>query len=376
MKTVNERLLNDLVANRILWIRYGNTIANRMVNALNDLDKLLFTEIVDVVESSPYGADSFTAKRLGSLLHSVRELNKRATDSAFLSLTNDLRGASDYTAGYYPSLFDSVLSDIVKKHYPIHRVSEEQLYSAVMSKPFQGRLLSEWADNIESDRMKKIENAIRTGYLTGETSVQIARRVTGTKKNNYKDGIINVSRANATAIAKTALNHLQTVALDSFTKANKDIINGYMWVSTLDNKTTTICILRDGLFYTTDWKPINHDLPALGGAGRAHFCCRSFPMPVTVSIDKLGKINRSDVTPELRASMNGQVSGGLTYLEWIKSQSYSTLVDVFGVTRARLVVDAGFNVSQFYDKGELIPLEELKEAHANMFARAKILTND
>lgn len=38
------------------------------------------------------------------------------------------------------------------------------VYAATMSQPFQGRLLSEWAEGLETDRMTRIVNAVRHGY--------------------------------------------------------------------------------------------------------------------------------------------------------------------------------------------------------------------
>ena len=59
-----------------------------------------------------------------------------------------------------------------------------------------------------------------------------------------------MSRANAASIAKTAVNHLAATARNSFTSANSDIVKGKQWLSTLDNKTSHDCIIRDLLRYT------------------------------------------------------------------------------------------------------------------------------
>ncbi|MGT2493119.1 hypothetical protein ACU4GD_28060 [Cupriavidus basilensis] len=55
------------------------------------------------------------------------------------------------------------------------------MLAAALSRPFQGRLLKEWASNIEADRMVRIRDAIRIGFVEGQTTDQIIRRVRGTR---------------------------------------------------------------------------------------------------------------------------------------------------------------------------------------------------
>lgn len=90
----------------------------------------------------------------------------------------------------------------------------------------------------------------------------------------YKDGALQMSRVNAISIAKTAINHLQATVRNQFTEANKNILKGKQWLSTLDNKTSHTCIVRDRLKYTLDGK-IEHKVPYLQGLGKIHFSCRS-----------------------------------------------------------------------------------------------------
>ena len=103
----------------------------------------------------------------------------------------------------------------VKRRFPLAAITADMVYAATMAQPFQGRLLTEWATNLENDRLARITNAVRSGYLNGATTEQIARKVRGTAANNFQDGAIQVSRANATSIAKTAISHVAAVARDS-----------------------------------------------------------------------------------------------------------------------------------------------------------------
>jgi hypothetical protein len=159
------------------------------------------------------------------------------------------------------------------------------VYAAAMAQPFQGRLLSEWADNLESDRLARIVNAVRRGYLAGDTVETIARSVRGHANKDYRDGALQMSRANAASIAKTAVNHLAATARNSFTSANSDIVKGKQWLSTLDNKTSHDCIIRDRC--ATRWITNRSGIRCLT-CRDPHFCCRSTETLILKSWRELG----------------------------------------------------------------------------------------
>jgi hypothetical protein len=235
------------------------------------------------------------------------------------------------------------------------------VYAAAMAQPFQGRLLSEWAENLESDRLARIVNAVRRGYLAGDTVETIARSVRGHANKVYRDGVLQMSRANAASIAKTAVNHLAATARNSFTSANSDIVKGKQWLSTLDNKTSHDCIIRDLLRYTLDNKPVGHKVPYLQGPGKIHFCCRSTETLILKSWRELG-IDIDEMDEGTRASMDGQVPAKTTYLEWLERQPAQRQDKVLGAERGRLFRAGEINLADmFTDKGEWISLERLKQ---------------
>lgn len=229
-----------------------------------------------------------------------------------------------------------------------------------MAQPFQGRLLSEWADNLEADRMARVVNAMRRGYLQGDTTETIARQVRGIASKGYKDGALQLSRTNAASITKTAVNHLAATARTNFAEANGDVLKGKQWLSTLDNKTTPTCIIRDRLRYTLDNKPVGHKVPYLQGPGKIHFCCRSTETLITKSWRELG-IDSNELDEDTRASMDGQVPADTTYLDWLARQSLPRQDEILGPERAALYRAGELKLGEmFTDKGEWISLARLK----------------
>lgn len=130
--------------------------------------------------------------------------------------------------------------------------------------------------------------------------------------------------------------------------------------STLDNKTTPTCIIRDRLRYTLNNKPIGHKVPYLQGPGKIHFCCRSTETLITKSWRELG-IDSEELDEGIRASMDGQVPADTTYLEWLARQSPQRQDEILGPERAALYRAGEVKFGEmFTDKGEWISLARLK----------------
>ncbi|MFB5186639.1 hypothetical protein [Yersinia intermedia] len=359
MATINERLRDEVIAHSLFQSRYATGVARQMVKVLNDSDAELSTRLLVALES--VNPNNITVKRLESLLTSVREVNKQAINATYMSLTDELVDFAGHEVGYQLSLFDSLLPAPVLNRFPLASITHEQVYAAAMAKPFQGRLLRDWAGNIADDRMTRIINTVKNGYLLGDTIEQIVRKVRGSRAKNYRDGVIEATRKNVTAIVKTAITHVAAVARDKFADSNTDILDAKQWLSTLDNKTSHTCIIRDRLTYTLSGKPMGHKVPYLQGPGRIHFCCRSMETLITKSWREIG-IDIDEMDEGTRASMDGQVPAGTTYSEWLQRQSYRRQVQVLGETRARLINENGMRVDEFFtDKGEWLTLNQLQQ---------------
>lgn len=370
MTTVNERLLDESIAHALYLSRYSTGTAKKMVKLLNDSDKELSARLLVALEDAD--ADSLTVQRLNTLLRDVRKFNSQAVEHVFSALGNDLRDYASYEAQYQYDLLSHLLPDIVTERYPLTGLSPHQVYAAAMARPFQGRLLSEWADNIADDRMTRINNAVRLGYLNGDTTEQIIRKIRGSRARQYKDGIIESGRRNVMAVVKTAVGHIAAVARDDFASANDSVIKGKRWVSTLDLRTTPGCIIRDGREYTVDNKPVGHHIPWLQGPGRLHFCCRSVYTFITKTFREMG-IDIDEIPEATRASMDGPVPASTTYVEWIQRQSPERQKKVLGAIRAKLLRDGGIKPDEFFtDRGEWMTLEELKETDYQAFADAGV----
>jgi hypothetical protein len=362
MPTVNERLLDGQIGHQLDLQKYSNGVVRRIMALLNRTDPDLFAQLNAALERLP--AESFTVQRLDQLLASVRALNVQAYQSVERELTTVLREFTEYEAGFQLDLFRSTIPPQVVAVVPLNAISVTQVYAAAMSRPFQGRLLSEWAQSMEADRMVRIRDAIRIGYTENQTTAQIVQRIRGTRAKGYEDGLIQIDRRNAEAVVRTAVSHTAATTRQALVDANLDMVKAITWCSTLDGRTSPTCQIRDGKQYTADThRPIGHKNAWLGGPGMAHWGCRSTSNLVLKSLRELG-IPMDDLDPGTRSSMDGQVPADVNFPEWLKKQSAARQNEVLGPTRAK-EFRAGKPFDRFFnDKGSLLTLDEMRAQDA------------
>jgi len=369
-ETVNDRLLHESVAHFINLSRYSTGAVRRMIALLNATDERLTAELARAL--AQVEPSSFAIGRLESLIGSARLLNAEAYRTVFGAIPDEMRILADYETTYQRELLASILPGEVRLRFDLFRITSDQAFAAAMSQPFQGGLLKDWAASAEANRLKAMQDAIRSGFVEGRTSSQIIQDIRGTKASGYRDGRLEGSRRVLEAIVRTALSHTAATAREQVYEANDDIIKAVRWVSTLDLRTSSPCRLRDGLRYTADkaHKPIGHKVPWLAGPGRLHFNCRSVSSPVTKSFRELG-LDMDEIAPGTRASMDGQVPADLTYGDWLKKQSQARQDDVVGPERGKLMRDGGLPYDRLYSpRGDWLTLEQLRVRDGAAFRKA------
>ncbi len=349
---VNDKILDAEVSHQIGLIRYGNGIVNKLIALLKRTDADLYAQLIKALERLPA---SPSIERIDEQLRSVNRINAKAYKSLSDELDISLSELTDYELGYQLNLFGSV----VPVALDFTRPSARQIYAATVSRPFQGRLLSEWIKGLEDDAASKVRDSVRIGFVEGQTTAQIAKRIRGSRQLNYEDGILAINKRNAEAVIRTAVSHTANFARQSFYDDNADLIKGFRYTATLDGRTTELCASRDGKIYKQ-----GEAKPALP----AHFNCRSTYTVVLKSWRELG-IDADEISESTRASMDGQVPESLTYQEWLKRKPASFQDEVLGKTKGRLFRE-GLPLDRFVnERGKVYNLKELKQRDSEIFAK-------
>lgn len=355
MTTANEVLLNEQIAHQIDLQGYSNNVVRRILKLLNRVDVDLMAQITIALEKLP--PSQFNVTRLQAVLASVRSLNSEV----YASISTELNSELSKLVAYELDFQEAIIKGVLPANVQFASVQAGQVYAAVLSRPFQGKLLADWMSGLEQTRAIKIRDAIRIGYVEGQTINDMVKRIRGTKALNYTDGLLDISRRDAQAIVRTAINHTSNYAREALYNDNDDIVKGVRYTSTIDARTTLLCSSRDGNFYG-----IGKPKPAIP----AHINCRSLYVPVLKTWRELG-IDADEADESTRASLDGQIPASMSYNEWLKKQSVARQDDILGVTKAKLFRDGGLELPKFISKqGHEYTIEELRARDSGAFTKA------
>lgn len=358
MATANAALQDQAIDRAHDLHRFEVGVVQRIVAVLNRTDTRLTAQLAEALMQ--LDRDSFTVQRLEALLASVRQVNAQAYQAVMAAIEPEMQGLAKAQSASELAQLKAAVPAAVRLQFPIAGVAWEQVYAAALSRPFQGRSLKDWAASLEQARMTVIRNTVTAGYVEGQTTAEIIQKVRGTRALRYADGALNLPRQQVAAVVQTALSHTAQTARQASYEANADLVKAVRWVSTLDNRTTPMCRVRDGLRYSADThKPLDSSIPWGDGPGRLHFNCRSVSVPILKSWRELG-INVDDLPASTRASMDGQVPADMTYSQWFLKQSDARQRDILGAKRFDLWKAGKVKIDQFYnDRGRWLSLAEL-----------------
>lgn len=347
--SANSVLRDEAIRHALHSEKYSKGLATKIVRLLNSADADLVETIgkrMTAIDERGYDLGPATTKRLNGLLVEIRSINDAVYSKVGKGLKADLADYVEYEAEWASTGLSSAtgISDL-------NLPTAQYLRQLVERSPIDGHLLSSWTDAMSAARQRRVEQAIRLGLVGGETTDQIVRRIRGSKDAQFTDGILQKSRHSAQTMVLTASATVASNARGEVYKANSHIIKQVQWLSTLDSRTSPVCQSRDG----QSW-PVDSDHPKTP----AHPRCRSVLIPVTKSFNELG-IDRDEVTPEKRASMDGLVAGKSNFEDWIGRQGQARQEQVFGAERARMFREGRVSFRDlFRTNGEYKSLAELR----------------
>jgi SPP1 gp7 family putative phage head morphogenesis protein len=361
MPSVNDRLRDAAVRRQVRTVRVGRALATRirkLVEASEDDLEAKLTRRLATIHERGFDTGPVTTDRLTRLLAAHRELNadlaRRINEAAKAGLTDIALTEAALT-------FEELRSELPPQ-VEVVKPSAALIRSAVTSQPFQGRHLRQWVADWEVGRRKAVEQAIRIGIVQGETVPQMVRRIVGTGRLNFTDGVVEMSRRSAETLVRTAVTHVSARAREATFRANEDFIAGVVWVATLDARTCIECGVLDGQEFEADKGPRPPDHPA----------CRCTVVPRTKSWRQLG-IKADELDAGTRASMDGQVSQKIDFAAWLEGQPAAVQQEVLGATRFKLWQDGGLKIDRFTDaRNQVLTLEELARRERAAFAKADV----
>lgn len=272
-----------------------------------------------------------------------------------------------------------------------------KLLEAVSQAPVVlGHSSKDWWMGQDASMRQTFQAEMAKGILIGETNSQLVKRIRGagilaTPDPTAPKGIMAKARRDAEALVLTSASSVANHArIESF-KAKPNLIKGIVWLATLDNRTTLICMALDGKMWSLpDFKPIGHNKVFPGST--AHWRCRSTQTAVLYSwselagkklkelddqtlqaaVDKklaasgMSQAQQEAARVRTRASMDGQVGKANTYGDWAAKKGKDFLNQTLGPGRAELYNNGQISFSDLTDQNNRpITLKQLEESVAS-----------
>ena len=182
----------------------------------------------------------FTSERYKAMIEDLRALRAETMKQVYGVNREDMQ----QLAKTEQEIAQRMLSDALPVRLDFATVDVARLNALVTDHPFaagtnQARTLDQWWSTLAAADASRITSALQMGLLQSETVAQMTKRVMDAA---------DMTRRNAEAVVRTATNHVSNSARNEFFKENKSVIQALMWVSTLDGRTTIICMSYDGAY--------------------------------------------------------------------------------------------------------------------------------
>lgn len=401
MPTANEIYRDAALRHQIGLRRYSAGLTKRVAALLEKADRDL-TELLNARLARFAGKPlDVTSERWKALLADIREARANAMTQYRSLSRSDLVELSKLEGAREVSLLQSS----IPIQFAFATVAADQLRAIITTKPFHGMLLNDWFQKLAAGDQRRLTQAIQLGMVQGEPIDDIVRRVVGTRANAYADGILAITRRDAQAIVRTAVNHVSNTARGYVWDANSDVITAEIWHATLDGRTSAICRARDGHGSPVGDNDLPPDIPPLDppdATPPAHFNCRSVMVAYidgvglvgdrpTVTDTRTRRLREIDFRAEAKASGKtiqeiredwaeqniGSVPASTTYQDFLSRQSAEFQDQVLGKTRGALFRKGDLRLDQFVDRqGNELTLAELAATHPEAFDAAGLDPED
>lgn len=354
---MNEQYLNQTIRRIVYLESLKQSEINKLTPHIKAIDKLVKEKLLD---------DELTELTIKSFNGVVTEIKQGVkaeliayTDSVSVTLVDVAADSYAFEAKSIDSAFDGFKLASGIKVAEKAKILEKLVKNTPLAvKGSEGKTITDLFDELANNESNKYINHIRLARYEGKTNQQIVQMIRGTRKNGYKDGLMEVTARQAKTIVRTTVQHAANQGKIEFANDNADILKGKKVIATLDGRTSSQCRALDGQEFELDKGPV---FPL-------HHNCRStYLLVLLAEYAGRGNINK-------RASKDGLVENQ-TYYSWMKGQPKEFQDDVLGETRGQLLRSGGLSADKFaalqLDKNfKPLTLAEMRDREPMAFKKA------
>ena len=353
---MNEQYLNQTIRRLVYLESLKQSEINKLTPHIKAIDKLIKSLMLDDEMTE------LTLAEFNKVMTQVKTGVAASLSSYTVAVGASLAAIAIDTYQFETKSLNNAFEDVKlsnkiddKKQAKIARLVNNTPLSVAGS---EGKTVTDLFNELANNESNKYINHIKLARYEGKTNQQIVQMIRGTRKNGYKDGLMEVTSRQAKTIVRTTVQHATMQGKAEFVKDNSDIIKGEQWLSTLDSRVSTICRSLDQQIFEV----------GKGPRPPAHHNCRS--TVIIVLKDEYagrGNINK-------RASKDGPVANE-SYYSWLKKQPKDFQDDVLGETRGQLLRSGGLSADKFaalqLDKNfKPLTLDEMRSREPMAFKKA------
>ena len=235
MMAANRELMDAAIRHQVALQRYSAGEVRAALEMLRQAENQTITRLQGL------DPDRFQTQRMQALIRAINVARANVIDE----MARRSQGELFRLAVQEQQWNAETMQRVVPIRIDYATVALEELRHLVTDQPFSGganaaRTLQQWWDTVKQADQVRILDAIQMGSIQGEDVPSITRRVMEASR---------LTRRNAETAVRTAINHVTNSTRDEFLAANGDIVKVGRWISTLDGRTTFICMSRDGHFF-------------------------------------------------------------------------------------------------------------------------------
>lgn len=354
---MNEQYLNQTIRRIVYLESLKQSEIDRLAPHIKAIDKLIKEKLLD---------DEMTEMTIKSFNGVVTEIKQGVqaeliayTDSVKTTLVEAATDTYVFEAKSIDSAFDGFKLASGIKVAEKAKILEKLVKNTPLAvKGSEGKTVTDLFNELANNESNKYINHIRLARYEGKTNQQIVQMIRGTRKNGYKDGLMEVTARQAKTIVRTTVQHAAMQGKAEFANDNADIIKGRKVLATLDGRTSSQCRSLDGQEFPLDKGPV---FPL------HHNCRTTYLLILLDAYAGRGNINK-------RASKDGPVANE-SYYSWLNKQPKDFQDDVLGETRGKLLRSGGLSADKFaalqLDKNfKPLTLAEMREREPMAFKKA------
>lgn len=256
MKKAEQAIADKIIAHHIQLMRYTAGEKQKVFNILMQMQ----TELKAKLQN---GLTSYEKARVAKVLNQCTVLIDRYYSGiqTQMNLTGLAKTEGEATKKAMASIG-------IEGSLPAPSVFKAMISDTLLT----GAPLADWWEKLGQDVSFKVVSQIRQGIAQGETLQDIITRVVGNPKKGIP-GVMEASRRNASTLVHDTVMQITNNAKMAVYKENSDVVKGVEQLSTLDSKTSDICIAYSGAKWDLDGEPIGGTtLPFDGGPPRHPNC--------------------------------------------------------------------------------------------------------